>query len=217
MSNPYQFAIIYFVFPFQENGLKVFAGKFFVFFLFLTLIFTLILTGGCKPEDGFCYEKNYGGDENFFCFEMDGYFTMSGNEISRYYTTKVLVYRGTVIKTGGMFSGNGEAVIEKPEYLPEAIPIESMVECTIAPQKSGMNCNEWFSFTFTSIDGISLELSSRKGKKYSPELYLKFITLHLVETSIEGTMDNSEVVFEETVIINEESAEITHKFSLYPK
>jgi hypothetical protein len=181
------------------------------FFVTCTVAFSLFLIIiSCKPEDGFCLEETYRGDENFLCNEMDKYFKTSGEEVNSYYTEKVLVYGNTVLRAD-------ETETRKPDYIPEAIPIERMSECTFAPAKSGMVCNKWASFNFDSIDNISVEFSSRNNYNFSEEIALEYIKIYLDAKTISGSVKGTEITLGDTLEIDGSSVGVIHRYSMLPK
>ncbi len=190
----------------NDNG-----GSFLRFFVTCAVSFLLFLiVVSCKPEDGFCPDRTYDGDENFFCSEMDDHFRTSGEEVNSYYTGKVLLYMDTVLRAD-------ETEVNRPYYIPEAIPIENMTECSFAPAKSGMVCNKWLSFTFESIDNVSIKFSSRENYNFSEKLTLKYVRVYLLEKTLPGLVNGSVITLGDTIEIDGDQVAVFHRYSMLPK
>jgi len=156
---------------------------------------------GCSPEDGFCEKRSFSGSDGFDCSSMDNYFSNTGNGILEHYRSKKAAFSATYLLNKDGVANSDSAIIEKPEYMPSAIEIEKMSKCSIAPSVGGIDCDQWYSFTFITAENDRITFSSRNGDKISENLTLKYVFFEKSGLSLAGSASSSEISFyDETAI-----------------
>lgn len=171
----------------------------------------------CSPEDGFCDDTEYSGGDNFNCSQMDAYFSNSGGSVLDRFTTKKAVFFATYLLNKNDVSGSASAVIQKPDYMPDKIEPVKMSECRIAPSIGGIDCNQWYSFTFMTTENWAIEFSSRDGDKFSGSLSLRYCTFEKEDLTLSGYLDDNSVNLNDTTIIDGTPYNISHKYILIDK
>jgi|GEM_PF-1625474 len=177
----------------------------------------LIFIAGCSPEDGFCDDTEYSGGDDFNCSQMDTHFSSSGKSVLELFTSKKAVFSATYILNKDGVSDSDSAVIRKPDYMPERIEPVRMSECRIAPSIGGIDCNQWYSFTFITPEDWTIEFSSRYGDKFSGSLSLRYCTFKTGDLTFSGHADENSINLNDTAIIDGASYSISHKYILIEK
>lgn len=177
----------------------------------------LIFIAGCSPEDGFCDDTEYSGGDDFNCSQMDTHFASSGKTVLERFTYSEAVFEATYLLNKDGIADSDSAVISKPDYMPEKIEPVRMSECRIAPSIGGIDCNQWYSFTFMTPENWTIEFSSRDGEKFSGLLSLRYCTFEKEDLALSGYLDDNSVNLNDTTIIDGASYNISHKYILIEK
>ena len=175
--------------------------------IFAVLILISMLS--CTPEDGFCVEETYSGEDDFSCSQLDGYFSATGAGIEQNYTTKEAVYDGSFVT----ISGSDNVIIEKPDYIPEKILMEKMTSCTIAPSKGGVDCNRWYSFDFVTADNDTITVSSRQGHDFNENMLIYYFTFETSGIQFDGYINSSKMGIYDTTVIDSQPVEVIHRYT----
>ncbi len=187
------------------------------FNLFFAFLFTLLFLAGCSPEDGFCDDTRYSGGDDFNCSQMDDHFSSSGKSVLELFTSRKAVFSATYLLGKSDVANSESAIIQKPDYMPERIEPVRMSECKIAPAVSGIDCNQWYSFEFTTPEDWTIEFSSRYGDKFSGSLSLRYCTFKTGELTFSGHTDENSIELYDTAVIDGASYNISHKYILIDK
>lgn len=173
------------------------------------IIFLLILTVSCTPEDGFCIEETYRIKDGNSCSQLDDHFSQSGSGIEEKYTSRKALYDGSFVTV----SGSDYVIIEKPSYIPAAIKMEKMTSCTIAPSTGGVDCKRWYSFYFLTADGNTVSISNRKGAEITENMALSYLTFETSGLVFEGYINSSKIGIYDISVIDSQKVEVIHKYT----
>jgi hypothetical protein len=187
------------------------------FNLFFAFLFTLLFLAGCSPEDGFCDDTRYSGGDDFDCSQIDSYFSSTGKSVLELFTSRKAVFSATYLLGKSDVANSESAIIQKPDYMPERIEPIRMSECKTAPAVSGIDCNQWYSFTFLTLENWKIEFSSRDGDHFSNNLALKYCTFEMDDMTFSGTTYENSIELYDTTVIDGASYNISHKYILIDK
>ena len=185
-----------------------------LFFMLLVFVFYF---AGCSPEDGLCQAEKHSGDKDFNCSEADKYFSTSGNSLLEKFRSEKLVYSATYLLGKSDVPSSDSVIVEKPEYMPSTIEIEKMSKCSIAPSIGGIDCDQWYSFTFVTSEKDLITFSSRNGDKISETLTLKYVFFDRSGLSLVGYSGNNELHINDETVIDENIYQTKHVYLMIEK